>query len=377
MGNTNVNDLLHPLVERRRAWRGVCVALLFSVLLHWAVVEGTPSSLFDYTPATQANSWEEMRLEYQPVPEPKSPELPEFVETNPAVPQNPPDETNQQAARDQQAAEEKPDKMSESEKPSVEGSEEDSPKIVDGSLEETASPLKPGLYGSANAQQPSPAQAQAQLAASSSVAPPPPPPDFIVQKPVSEEGPGSTLKETGEGEETHPDPQKRVIQLNRTGQIVEVSEEKPSEMLAREAAAQGVPAPRPRPKLKFKVPPGPTMKQPVRASRLGVVAIDANFSEFGDYTQRMIEAVSEQWQLLASRSNLADGNIGTRVVLEFIVDDEGNVLDMRVAYSDATQPARLLCQDAVISRAPYGAWTREMKSAIGEEMPIRFTFHYR
>ncbi|PJF38435.1 MAG: hypothetical protein CUN54_10870, partial [Phototrophicales bacterium] len=103
------------------------------------------------------------------------------------------------------------------------------------------------------------------------------------------------------------------------------------------------------------------------------VSIDANYSQFGDYMQRMVEAVSEQWELLGHRSNLADGNLDTRVVLTFHLDKSGRVKDMQIAYSNATRAAQLLCQDAVISRSPYGEWTREMVNALGEDLPITFT----
>lgn len=361
---TPLHDYLHPRREGLCFQWGLTGAVGLSLLAHALLLEVVPNAVF--TPVTHWEAPAVPEVAYAPKPR----QLPEFVEANPAVPENIPDPTTQESARNQQAAQEKPDSLSDAPKPAVEGELEDSPKIVDGSLEEeNAMLLPPGLYRQE-------AREETAEAAEVAVAPPPPLPDFIQQKPVSLEGPGSTLKETGTGRELSESSAPHVVYLNRTGQVAEVREEATSQEVAEAAAARGMPIPQARPKLHFKVPPGKRMKQAVRAGRMGVLAVEARYSEFGDYQQRMIEAVSEQWHLLGSRSNVTGANIQARVVLEFWIDQEGYVHDMEMVESSATRAAALICQDAVLSRAPYGEWPQAMKTVIGERLPMRFLFFY-
>ena len=47
-------------------------------------------------------------------------------------------------------------------------------------------------------------------------------------------------------------------------------------------------------------------------------------------------------------------------------------------YSNSTNTGRGLCEQSILTTAPYGEWTREMISALGEQnQDVRITFHYR
>jgi hypothetical protein len=110
---------------------------------------------------------------------------------------------------------------------------------------------------------------------------------------------------------------------------------------------------------------------------LGMIAIEAKFSEFGDYLQRMYEAIGYQWLLLANQTRRGAAQISSRVVLEFIIYSEGGIENLRVVHSTAGQAATVICKDAIQSRSPFGRWTEEMVRTLGEEQTIRVTFIYQ
>ena len=143
------------------------------------------------------------------------------------------------------------------------------------------------------------------------------------------------------------------------------------------SAPQGEPAPLPRPRLEIPRPPAPLRESLGGVSRLGVVAIEAKFTEFGAYQQRMMEAISAQWNLLAGRYHFTSRDLGTRVEVVFSLDKDGVLKDFKIEGSSASRAATLLCQDAVISRAPFGPWTEAMVRMLGDETPVRIRFFYQ
>ena len=50
---------------------------------------------------------------------------------------------------------------------------------------------------------------------------------------------------------------------------------------------------------------------------------------------------------------------------------------LNILRATASQTAILACQDAVLSRAPFGEWTSDMLARLGGETVVRFSFYYR
>lgn len=141
--------------------------------------------------------------------------------------------------------------------------------------------------------------------------------------------------------------------------------------------AQDLPAPKPRPRLSMKIPAGPLADNPNAASKAGVVAAESRFSEFGAYQQRMIEAISRQWNLLGSRYDLS-GAVGSQVSIEFSLNTEGELVDCKIAFSTSTNTGTGLCEQAILSTAPYGVWTQEMVNTLGAQpQQVKIKFWYR
>lgn len=138
-----------------------------------------------------------------------------------------------------------------------------------------------------------------------------------------------------------------------------------------------LPAPKPRPMLSMRIPAGPLAENNSHASMRGVVACDSRFSEFGAYQQRMIEAISRQWNLLASKYDLGTA-VGTIVQIEFYLDSSGALSRFKVVFSNSTNTGSGLCEQSILTTAPYGEWTQEMVNTFGnQDQSVKITFHYR
>ena len=121
---------------------------------------------------------------------------------------------------------------------------------------------------------------------------------------------------------------------------------------------------------------GLLLRNPVGVGRAGAVALDARFSSYGDYAQRMLEAVQGSWWSLLERAHFDDFAAG-HVVVRFRIHRDGTVSDARVVSSTVPLLAGLACKDAVMLPAPYDIWRADMVAMLGESEEVTITFHYR
>jgi hypothetical protein len=384
--------------DARRSYKqSVAIGLAATVLFHLMLIYVVP--------------WPDVTIE-EMKPEPPNPPMevelveappPErFVETNPNVPEEKPEDTTNISAQDQVAAQEQPDPTQNSDTPKVDGEMAESQKIVTGDLfeESTPPPVPQGQPDAQPAQEQPEQQAQPAEEQQQPTEQMPPDPQDVTepteqpadaedkeapqeeapmmpeQEAVEDEGTPS-IEKAAENQEIPEKPEEETVKpapAPRPQRQIEVQME---EVTPTQQAQQGEPTPKPRPRINFKVPPGPLMQTPVSASKMGALAIDSNFSDFGAYQQRMIEAISAQWNLLGRQFNYTSTDYGTKVVAEYILNREGQVTDLKIIFTSASRPATLLVQDAILSRAPFGPWTKEMVATLGEQQTIRITFFYR
>jgi len=72
-----------------------------------------------------------------------------------------------------------------------------------------------------------------------------------------------------------------------------------------------------------------------------------------------------------------DGYRRGRVVLQFLLNYDGRITEMKVLENTVTETLSLLCQKAVLDPAPFDKWPREMRLMVGEDFRrITFTFYY-
>lgn len=143
------------------------------------------------------------------------------------------------------------------------------------------------------------------------------------------------------------------------------------------------PQPRPRPVAsampRASLPTGTSgllLRNPVGVGRAGLLALDARFSSYGDYSQRMLEAVQASWWSLIERARFDDFAAGY-VVVRFRIHRDGTVTDAQVVASTVPTLAALTCKDAVTLPAPYDSWRADMVAMLGDDEPVTITFHYR
>ena len=297
----------------------------------------------------------------------ESPQQKRFIETNPDLPSNEPDETDNFAARSQQASQLKPSKQPFKEAPNILGESDTSQKVVSGDkAERFEDPLTFFLP---------PSQPNAAEALEQSFAPllPPKRPDFIRDEEVEDpRGVASQLPAVSESSDEKPLSTVQAVPLN----VPKVSE--PSKTL-REQEAQESLSPQVRPQARPRVAPdvlrGEILKSQGSAPVRGQ-AVNASFNEFGDYLQRLYEVVGIQWIMLNRSLRLIRDEVSAVVVIEFTLNKEGKVEDLAVRYSTAGQAAELIAKDAIRSRAPFELWSEEMIAELKPKETIVFYFNY-
>jgi outer membrane biosynthesis protein TonB len=121
---------------------------------------------------------------------------------------------------------------------------------------------------------------------------------------------------------------------------------------------------------------GLLLRNSVGVNRAGAVAIDARFSQYGDYTQRMLEAIQSSWWSIIERSQF-EGIQRGRVTVRFRLHRDGTVTDALILSNEVTRVMSLACKDAVMAPAPYDVWRADMVAMFGESDIVTINFYYR
>jgi outer membrane biosynthesis protein TonB len=120
---------------------------------------------------------------------------------------------------------------------------------------------------------------------------------------------------------------------------------------------------------------GLLLRRPVGVNRAGSIAVDARFSNYGDYTQRMMEAIQSSWWSIIERSRFEGVSRG-HVAVSFRLHRDGTVTDAKVLGTEVTRVMTLACKDAVMAPAPYDIWRADMVAMYGESDTVTINFHY-
>lgn len=324
-------------------------ALFVAILLHVLIFIFAPRNFSIM--ASETKPYEDFEIDFE-LPEIEN-VIPEFIEANPAANDNKPiNDTPFESFKDQSAAQEKVENQEFSNLPKIKGENEKSHKVVSGNLQEEVLMQNPEAVfetlerpltnpsttnqSTQNPETPSPAQnleenIPEEIIQENADLPPPPPP--APQEPENQE----------------PSP----------------------------AVEEPLPMPKPRPHLSLQTASGPLKKNNFSANSIGITAVDSRFSEFGAYEQRMTEAIARQWYLLASMQSLSS-EVDTQVVIEFFLNTDGEITAIKVLFNSSTITGKTLCEQAILSTAPYGKWTPEMIAVLGSQnQSVKFTFYYK
>ena len=335
---------LAAAVYRAFPWRRAILALAIALAAHGAVYEFAPQTLNLLTRTVVPAEPVELarREELEKIPDDLLPEefrrRPTFVPVNPEAPGATPKDESNFAAADQRAAQETPVADADSRTPTVDGELEDAHAVSDKAVPRELLP------------QPQAAPVPAMPTA-----------------PVTQTDVG------GDESETFNLPGADIPEVE-TGTLVQ-GENAPES--GEKIDEKYVPDPAPRPQIS--PPPGlksVTMRSNSAVNEIGVCSLDAKYSEFGDYTQRMLEAIQAAWWISVRRTAIVQPP--AVVIVEFTLCADGTIEDAHIVYSNASAAATYACLDAVESRAPFDRWRADMVAFIGKETDTtRISFHYR
>ena len=307
----------------------------------------------------------EFNIEINPEEFVKQPEKPvdpfRFVETNPEAPENTPDKTVNFAAQNQQVAQEKPTPDGKSDRPAMEGRTDiESNQIVSGRL------IKPIEHVEA-APPPTPVEVPvAEKAVTASKA---------EQNPLSgaekfegdtQDGVGSNIAKRLENAKAIPEK----IEGTRDAPLIEGAT----------SMQPAIDPRRPRPRQTIvaqqQVRPAILAQNKFGTENIGNVAVDARWSNYGAYLQKMINIVQIQWERIIIQQS-ANPSVGSTVTVKFVMNDEGKITNILHVDTTANEVASRACLSAITDRAPYGDWTDDMKAVLGNRQEMTFTFYYQ
>jgi outer membrane biosynthesis protein TonB len=122
---------------------------------------------------------------------------------------------------------------------------------------------------------------------------------------------------------------------------------------------------------------GEKMKQAGGVNRFSLEpSMDVRATPFGAYDAAIIAAIQKRWyDLLDERPHIASHS--GKVVLEFRLNSNGQVSDMRVSEYSVTELLALVCQRAIQDPAPFPPWPDDLRRMVGKDhREVRFTFYY-
>lgn len=301
-------------------------------------------------------SWEPAELQ--------KPLRPRFVEANPDVPSNPPDETDNFSFRDQQAAQpETAAPEADENTPAIQGEKHPSVKIVPDAEPGQPAPialLPPGA--AAEREQGTPVGKDEEKADA---------PESPKDLEEVEDDEGAAVKKVEEsGEDSEP---------KRPALLVSAAELHAAQPPAPPAEQPPSPKPRPRPRLGADLVRGPLLTSEALAPRVGKVAIECRLHPYGAYVQEMLRAIEDQWSQLAqgSRSYLRRDRLPPKITLRFTLGADGRIRNLRRLDTHGESVPADLCRQAIVSRAPFGEWSAEMINDFGSTDEVTINFLYR
>lgn len=293
---------------------------------------------------------------FKPPPKPKSPM--KFVETNPDAPENVPDKTDNFAARNQQVAQEKPTPNGKSDRPALEGQKDiHSTQIVTGQLikplEQTPVPPAPETPTTVSKLM-APKEEQSPLTG--------------IEKKMGDdaESYGSNIAKFAESPKNIPE---------------KVDGLKNAPLIEGATAVQPMidphhPRPRPQVVKTMQTRPAIFEENKVGTMNVGLRGIDAKWSNYGAYLQKMVEVIQVEFDRLNDESRIYPP-VGSTVTVKFILNNEGKIARIISVESKATDAAAHTCTSAITIPSPYGPWTDDMKAMLGEEQELTFDFYYQ
>lgn len=347
--------------------RSIAIGFICTILFHVLLlclgplfpVEKFSGSHSNLDAIARANRAKEFNFELAaPEQETKKPDPFKFVETNPDAPENTPDKTSNFSNRNQQSAQqEKPPEIDPENRPSVKGRDDikNDSAIVSGDM---ARPQEGSAATAAQNALDSLTPQSAQHARAEQV-----PLDGTEKfEGKSEDGVASNVSHTQSASNNAPQYVEGAKDgKNPDGGVVETN------------AVEQRPKPKARPRL-TQSRPNVLQNRLAGTSNIGIMGIDARWSEYGEYMQRFIETVQSSWYSIIDESRVAPKS-GTHVFVTFTLNSDGEA--SIVSTEETTgKPGAYACTSAITLRQPYEKWTEQMINVLGKQQTMTFSFYY-
>lgn len=351
-------------LSRDPSTRSIQIGIVGTILVHVLLILIMPF-LFRADPITPSDRLHatprQFSIELAPdafaKPTPKPPPN-KFVETNPDAPVNEPDKTNNFAAQSQQVAQEKPTPDGKNDRPTLEGKKDfESTQIVDGRLTQPVEHVEPSpVAETPPVEKPMDAPKLEQN----------PLPGFDKKEGEDKTSYGSNVAKFAENSEAVPEKVEGAKNVpliqGATGLQPQIDPQRP----------------RPRPIItkQQQVRPAIFAENKLGTSNIGPIAVDARWSNYGAYLQRMMETVQLQWEHILNESRIYPPS-GTWVEVKFNMNTDGAITRIVSVNNQSTDPAGRACTSAITDRSPYGKWTDDMIAVLGEQQEMTFRFFYQ
>ncbi|MBA4138059.1 MAG: hypothetical protein C0518_12145 [Opitutus sp.] len=347
--------------EKRSIGIGLACTVLFHVLLFCLApffpVEKIAGSHANLEAIAKARG-KEFNFELEPQTEAEKQRDPvKFVETNPDAPENTPDQTPNFSNRNQQSAQaEKPPELDPENRPSVKGRDDikNESSIVSGDM---ARPQQgaavTAMQNAAEDTEPQTAQQaraeQIPLAGTEKI------------DGKSEDGVGSNISQS----KSPSNQAEKFLEGAKNGKSATGG--------LTESTQVDRPTPRPRPRL-TQARPNPLQNRVAGTSNIGILGIDARWSEYGEYMQEFIEIVQASWYGILQESRISPQS-GSRVAVTFTLNSDGEVSVISTEETAGRQGV-YACTNAITTRQPFRKWTEQMIAVLGNQQTMTFSFYY-
>ncbi len=119
----------------------------------------------------------------------------------------------------------------------------------------------------------------------------------------------------------------------------------------------------------------PLRKSESTVTNLGKISMNIHASEFGEYEQRLLEAISYRWQLLSQR--LGQSLSAGEIIIKYTLNKDGTITDLKVEKYTTSYSVALICSDAVASQSPQPKWSNGMITKFGDkkQMAVKFIYY--
>jgi hypothetical protein len=355
--------------EQEGSDRSILIGVVGTFLFHVLLLVVSPRLAFDefsgihtgiqMNPASRGQTFDfELTDAVRPTEEERNPFR--FVETNPDAPENEPDKTDNFSNRNQQSAQlETPKELDPLRRPTITNAQDkiqNDMSIVTGDLAEpqagtAARPERDQATADAEQIEQQLRMLQTPDAGHEKVTGDDP--DGIASNVSASKAPSTHADQAvdGSAESRNPD-----------GSLVAVT-----------SASKAQPKARPR----LTAPRSTILTNRVAGvSNMGIIGMDARWSEYGDYLQRLIEIVQISWYKILDDSRIMPPR-GSSVAITFKINSRGETDIVKVEDEGAGRQAVFTCQNAIQARQPYDKWTDQMVAVLGEEQTLTFKFYHQ